>query len=149
MASITTAFEPATVAQIIQPQPASFLALNPELPQAAPAVELKLPALPTERENAELSMMPPTIDPDVRLDVASYTARANLPAGVVATVILLLDVGRDGTVTAAKVVRSSATEEANEAAVDYAKATRWMPGRIDGEPRAMQASLTVILGERG
>jgi hypothetical protein len=37
----------------------------------------------------------------------------------------------------------------NAAAIDYAHATRWTPGTMGGEPRAMQASLTVILGERG
>jgi hypothetical protein len=49
----------------------------------------------------------------------------------------------------AQVVRSNGGDAANAAAIQYAWATRWMPGKIGGEPRAMQASLTVILGERG
>jgi hypothetical protein len=51
-------------------------------------------------------------------------------------------------VLSAEVVRSNCGDAANAAALDYSRATRWMPGTIAGEPRAMQASLTVILGER-
>jgi TonB family protein len=68
--------------------------------------------------------------------------------GFVATVILLLEISPDGSVMSAQVVRSNANDAANAAAIQYAHATRWMPGKIGGEPRAMQASLTVILGER-
>jgi hypothetical protein len=50
-------------------------------------------------------------------------------------------------VLSAQIVRSNADEAANAAAINYARATKWIPGSIDGEPRAMQASLTVIFGE--
>ena len=136
------------VMEIIEPQPSSFLALNGELEPAEPAIVLKMPAVATEFESTEASLLPPKIDPDMRLDVASYSARALLPPGVVATVILALEIGPDGSVMSAKVVRSNAEDAANQAALAYALATQWMPGRIDGEPRAMQASLTVILGEQ-
>ena len=107
-----------------------------------------MPVLPADSANAEVALLPPMIDPDMRLDVASYSERAGLPAGVVATVILKLEIGPDGSVMSAEVVRSNAAESVNEAALDYAKATQWTPGRVDGEPRAMEASLTVILGEQ-
>jgi TonB family protein len=136
-------------AEIIAPQAASLLSLNPDLAPAEIAVTLEMPNLSAELESAEPSLQPPMIDPDMRLDVSSYSARAALPAGAVATVILLLGIGPDGSVTSAEVIRSNAADAANEAAIDYAKSTQWKPGRVDGEPRAMQASLTVILGERG
>lgn len=135
------------VAEILESQPASFLSLHPELSAAEVAVKLDMPELPAI-ETTELSLQPPMINPNMRLDVSSYNARAGLPSGVVATVILLLEIGPDGSVMSAEVTRSNAEPNANEAALDYAKATQWMPGRVDGEPRVMQASLTVILGER-
>ena len=110
------------------------------------AVELALPALSIDA-NPEPQRDAPKIDPDARIDVATYSARAHLPAGAVATVILLLEIAPDGSVMSATVVRSNEDAAANEAAIEYARATRWTPGMIDGEPRAMQASLTVILGE--
>ena len=91
---------------------------------------------------------PARIDPTLAVDVAFYSARARLAPGMIATVLLLLDIAPDGSVTAAKVIRSDAGEDANLAALEYARATHWAPGMINGEPRAMQASLTVILGER-
>ena len=133
-------------AEFFEPQPSSDLSLNPELPPAEVAIKLAMPDLPAI-EAAELSLQPPMINPDLRLDTSPYSARAGLPDGATATVILLLDIGPDGSVMSASVVRSNAADTANEAALDYAKATQWMPGRVDGEPRAMQASLTVILGE--
>jgi hypothetical protein len=50
-------------------------------------------------------------------------------------------------VIAARIVRSNGNASSEAAALDYARATRWIPGTIDGEPRAMEASLTVIFGE--
>src|SRR5262245_7460919 len=134
-------------AEIAAPQPPSFLSMSPDLAPAAIAVKLVMPDLTVELEDSESSLQPPMIDPEMQLDVSSYTERAGLPAGVVATVILLLEIAPDGSVMSAEVTRSNAAEQANAAAVDYAKATQWMPGRVDGQPQAMQASLTVILGE--
>lgn len=136
------------IAEIIELQPASFLSLNSELAPAEPNVVLKMPDSSEKLESTELSRLPPMIDPELRVDVAAYSARALLPSGSVAAVILLLEIGPDGSVMSAQVVRSNAGEIANEAAIDYAKATRWKPGTVDGVPMAMQASLTVILGEQ-
>jgi len=136
------------VANLIEPQSSSFLSLNPELESARFPVAINMPTLPVDLESSDTSLQPPILDPEMRLDVSAYSARALLPLGTVAAVILLLDIGEDGAVLSAKVVRSDAGEAAKGAAVDYALATRWIPGRVDGEPKAMQASLTVILGER-
>jgi TonB family protein len=113
------------------------------------AVELEPPALEIETEADVPPIQAPKLDTEPAVDIAAYSARAELAPGVVTTVIVLLEIGPDGAVTAAQVLRSTAGEAADAAALDYARATRWTPGRIDGEPRAMQASLAVILGERG
>ena len=90
----------------------------------------------------------PRIDPTLAIDIAPYSARAELTPGLIATVLLLLEISPDGSVLSAQIVRSTAGDAANAAAIQYAHATHWMPGKVGGEPRAMQASLTVILGER-
>ena len=105
------------------------------------------PQLPADAF-AEPQLEVPRIDPDMQLVGAPFAARAQLEQGEVITAILLLQVGADGKVISAKVVRSNGDDTANEAAIEYARATRWIPGSIDGEPCAMQASLTVILGEK-
>lgn len=111
-------------------------------------VELAVPELPVSSES-EMTVDAPRIDPSFSVDIAYYSARANLSPGVIATILLLLEIAPDGSVVSAQIIRSSAGDAANAAAMQYAQATRWMPGKVDGEPRAMQASLTVILGERG
>lgn len=136
------------VANVVELQTSSFLSLDQELEPAKLAVAIRMPTLPLDSHTMEAALQPPIIDPEMHLDVSAYSARALLPAGSVAAVILLLDIGSNGSVLSAKVTRSDASEAAKEAAVDYALATRWIPGSVDGEPTAMQASLTVILGER-
>jgi TonB family protein len=79
--------------------------------------------------------------------IAEFSERANLPAGKTIKVMLSMAIGADGGVISAEVISSTGDEAANEAALDYARATRWIPGTVAGEARAMQASLTVILGE--
>jgi len=111
-----------------------------------PTIEIALPTLPAEFV-ADAELVAPRIDPNLRLEMSPYLERAQLPYGTVATVLLLLDIAPDGSVMSAAVVRSNAGTDANEAAMDYARHTRWSPGTIDGSPRAMQASLTVVLGE--
>jgi Gram-negative bacterial TonB protein C-terminal len=136
------------IVRIIEPQAVSLLSLNPDLAPAEPAMALKMPTLPAEFEATDPAMQPPTIDPEMRLDVSTYSARALLPSGAVVTVILLLEIGPDGSVMSAKLVRRAAEDAANEVALEYARNTHWLPGRVDGQPKTMQASLTVILGER-
>jgi TonB family protein len=117
------------------------------VPIAMP-IALTPPMLPVESQAQTVTIDAPEIDPATAIDAAPYAARAELAPGTVATVILLLEIAPDGSVLSAQVVRSTSGDAANSAALDYARATRWTAGMIDGEPRAMQASLTVILGER-
>ncbi len=94
-----------------------------------------------------LQMESPRIDPSLALTTAPFVSRAQLLPGEVVTIMLLLQIGADGAVISAEIVRSNGGDAANVAAIDYARETRWIPGTVDGEPRAMQASLTVILGD--
>jgi TonB family protein len=118
----------------------------PALAVADPLVEMDAPVLPVGAI-PEPRFEAPKIDPDQWMNIAPFASRAQLAQGEVVTVILLLQIAADGSVISALVVRSNGNEAANEAAIEYAKATQWISGEIDGEPRAMQASLTVILGE--
>jgi TonB family protein len=124
--------------------PTAGMPLNP----IEQSIQLDIPDLPISSE-PDITIDAPRIDPSLAVDIAPYSARADLGPGVVATVLLLLEVAPDGSVISAEIVRSNAGDAANAAAIQYAHATRWMPGKVGGEPRAMQASLTVILGERG
>ena len=136
------------LAEIIGAQSTVTPAPTSPAPVALP-IELSLPSLPVETQVQTAAIDAPKIDPAAAIDAAPYEARAELAPGTVATVILLLEIAPDGSVLSAQVVRSNSGDAANAAALDYARATRWTAGLIDGEPRAMQASLTVILGERG
>lgn len=154
---------------MLKPKPIEVRRLNPETPPIVvdlvsgeefanettrepasidePQELMEPPQLPADAF-LEPQMELPRIDPDMQLVSAPFASRAQLEQGEVVTAILLLQVGADGKVISASVVRSNGDDFANEAAIDYARATRWIPGSIDGEPRAMQASLTVILGEK-
>ena len=79
-------------------------------------------------------------------DFTAYSKGARLAAGEIATVVILVDVDSRGRVTRAIVVRSTGGAEVDEAALAYARETRWIPGHIAGAPSSMQASLTVIFG---
>jgi TonB family protein len=113
----------------------------------APTIQLDIPELPIMSE-PEMAIDAPRIDATLAVDIRPYSARAELQSGIIATILLLLEISPEGSVLSAQIVRSNASDAANAAAIEYAHATHWMPGKIAGEPRAMQASLTVILGER-
>jgi hypothetical protein len=110
-------------------------------------IQLDIPELPIMSE-PEMTIDAPRIDATLTVDIRPYSERAELQSGIIATILLLLEISPEGSVLSAQIVRSNASDAANAAAIEYAHATHWMPGKIGGEPRAMQASLTVILGER-
>jgi len=136
------------VMRIIEAEPASMMALNMELPPVERTVDIPMPLIPAEAQQLEPEMQPPRIDSEARMDMSGYNAQAMLSHGERAIVMLMLEIGEDGFVISAEVVRTEASERATAAALDYALATRWSPGKLDGEPSAMKASLTVILGEQ-
>ena len=111
-----------------------------------PRVNLAVPDLSMD-SMAEESTESPRIDSEQQVFTLPFAQRANLRDGEVGVVILRLQIAADGSVIAAEVVRSTGGDDLNAAAIEYARSTRWIPGVVDGEPQAMQASLTVILGE--
>jgi TonB family protein len=121
-----------------------------EVDEIEPPISVPTPVFP-ELTTASLLTDPtieePKIDPMWGPNIAEFSERANLPAGKTIKVMLSMAIGADGGVISAEVIRSTGDEAANDAALDYARATRWIPGTVAGEARAMQASLTVILGE--
>lgn len=141
----------------IQPEPMLAELLPGELPdqQSSFADALSIQSSQSTVEPPHLSaeafsepqVQAPRIDPELRLSSAAFASLAQLGQGEVVTAILLLQIAGDGAVISAEVVRSNGSAAANEAAIAYARATRWIAGSIDGESRPMQASLTVILGE--
>jgi len=132
------------IAEIAGETPSADLLSVPTQP-----IDLALPTVNIDIERDASAIEAPKLDAGTSLDISAYASRAELAPGTVATVILLLEIAPDGSVIWAQVLRSTAGEAANSAAIDYARATRWTAGTIDGEPRAMQASLAVVLGERG
>jgi TonB family protein len=113
-------------------------------------VDIPVPDLPTDALALadEPTIQAPQIDPLSAPNISAFAERADLHDGKKVTVMLMISVGVDGSVISAQIVRSNGEASANTAALDYARATRWIPGTIDGQPQAMEASLTVILGER-
>jgi TonB family protein len=148
--------DPVPVRRLLpEPKPLVMAFISPDDPLRSPSWpalaitdpldEFEAPSFPLDA--IELETEAPRIDPELRLDISPYSERAGLSPGSVVTVILLLQIAADGTVISAKVIRSNGDDPAVSAAIEYARATRWIPGTVDGQPSAMQASLAVILGE--
>jgi TonB family protein len=141
------AVEPIIV--FVEPQRPVIDSLSLQSEQPASQLALVAPELPPQAMLVETAVDPPKVDPGFAPDMAFYSQRANLTHGTKASVMLLLDIAADGSVITAQLVRGSDDAAVNAVAIEYAKATRWIPGTVDGVPRTMQASLNVILGERG
>jgi TonB family protein len=133
----------------------TLLAESPEAaappPEIAPiALEVELPPLDSVPIDGDFGMggsiQPPRMDVAGSPDIAGYSGDIALPAGQIATVLMLLEVDARGRVTSALVVRSTGNDRVDAAAAAYARATRWVPGSIGGAAQAMQTSLTVIFG---
>ena len=136
------------IAEILAVVPSETPAAGSQFIPVDQLVELAIPEPPLASQ-PEMSIDAPRIDADLTVDIAPYATRAQLLPGMIATILMRLEIAPDGSVLSAQVIRSNGGDAANAAAIEYARATRWTPGKIGGEPRAMQASLTVILGERG
>jgi len=77
----------------------------------------------------------------VRPEFFARKVGVRLPQTVVLAVLVLED-GRVGDV---QVTRSTGNAAVDAAAVEYARALRWIPGTKDHQPRAMRISFPVIL----
>jgi TonB family protein len=122
---------------------------EPAVAVAALEIEIAMPdSLPIAIEDPAgiRSLEPPRLDSTGLPELGAYSARAALPNGQIATVVVMVEVAADGNVISAEVVRSTGNELANEVAMAYARDAKWIPGSVQGVPRPMKASLTVILG---
>jgi TonB family protein len=120
----------------------------PEPAPIAMKVELDPPEIPPAVMDDAAGMAhfaPPRMDADSSPDFTEFSRAVKL-AGAMATVVILVDVDARGRVTNAVVVRSTGDHGTDEAALAYARQTRWIPGNIGGTPRDMQASLTLVFG---
>lgn len=79
------------------------------------------------------------------VDVAVFARRAGLLAGQVISVVLSVEVLENGTVGRVELIRGSANERANAAAVAYAKKLRWTPGTESHHAQSMRIMLPISL----
>lgn len=78
----------------------------------------------------------PQVDTTSWVEMAPYARRAGLQPGEGATVVLRVLVNSDGYATNVDVDVSSGSASVDAAAVEYALATRWLPGTEVGAPVA-------------
>jgi TonB family protein len=79
------------------------------------------------------------------VDAETYAGRVGLPSGRCATVLLAIEVLRDGSVGEISVIRSSGSPAADSAAIEYAHFLRWTPGTVDHQARAMRIIFPITL----
>jgi TonB family protein len=79
------------------------------------------------------------------VDSEDYASRVGLPRGHAATVLLAIEVLRDGSVGAISVIRGSGSPATDSAAIEYAHFLRWTPGTVDHQARAMRITFPVTL----
>jgi TonB family protein len=88
----------------------------------------------------------PRVDPAAgTADTTSFAAQAGLEAGRSATALLAVDISETGAVVNVTVQKTSGSSRADAACAEYARALRWLPGSINGEPRAMRVRFSATL----
>lgn len=87
----------------------------------------------------------PQIDSSIEVDATSYARKAGMLPGARASVLMAVLVDANGNVVKTSIVKSSGDYRIDQAASDYARVMHWIPGSIDGEPRAMQTQVTIVL----
>jgi TonB family protein len=87
----------------------------------------------------------PQLDPSVGIDAARYAARAGLTTGDAVTVVLAFEVLTDGSAGAITIVNSTGDSAIDAAAIDYARALKWIPGTVDRRARVMLIHFALTL----
>lgn len=87
----------------------------------------------------------PRLDRFQSVDLEHYAQRAKLKPGQPATIVLSLEVLRDGTVGLVSVIRSCGVAGNDAIAVEYAHQLRWFPGTVDQVPQDMRVVYPVTL----
>jgi TonB family protein len=87
----------------------------------------------------------PQLDPVVTVDTARYAVRAGLTAGDAVTVVLAIEVLADGSAGAISIVNSTGDSAIDAAAIDCARALKWIPGTVDRRARVMRIHFALTL----
>jgi TonB family protein len=89
----------------------------------------------------ESPMSAPRLAPVQSVDVSDVARCAGVAADRPLIVILSVQVDTRGSAMAVDVARSSGVGAADQAAIEYARLLRWIPGVVNGAPRAMRVIL--------
>lgn len=74
-----------------------------------------------------------------------FAIQAGMQPGQVATVVLIVEVLPDGSVGTISVSRGNGNPIVNEAAIEYARTLRWIPGTINQRNESMRISVPITL----
>jgi TonB family protein len=91
----------------------------------------------------------PQLDPAVTVDSIPYALRAGLRAGDAVTIVLGIEVLADGSTGQVAVQRDSGSPAVDAAAIEYARALRWIPATVQRRARAMRINFAVTLAPPG
>jgi len=105
-------------------------------PEPDLALEIPPMSFATDR-NSLATLAAPMLDADTGVDMLPYAREAALRAGEGATVVLRIEVLADGLPGRIAVDVSSGSDRVDQAAADYARAHRWIPGETAGVATAM------------
>jgi TonB family protein len=79
------------------------------------------------------------------VDSEDYASRVGVQPGHSATVLLAIEVLRDGSVGEVSLIRGSGSPAADSAAIEYAHLLRWTPGTVDHQAQVMRITFPVTL----
>ena len=91
------------------------------------------------------SVSAPELDPAVKVESKPYAEQAGLSAGAAVTVVLAIEVQADGTAGEIIVVSGPSDSMIELAAIEYARALKWIPGTLGRRPQAMRINFPVTL----
>jgi TonB family protein len=98
---------------------------------------------------ASTGFRPPHLDPSFAISEMSVLRRSGVHLERSMTVVLALDIAANGTVQAIAVEQTSGDPAVDEAAINYARACRWIPGLENGQQAAMRIRFPVTLHASG
>jgi outer membrane biosynthesis protein TonB len=91
------------------------------------------------------SVSAPELDPAVKVESKPYAEQAGLSAGAAVTILLAIEVQADGTAGEITVISGPKDSMIEMAAIEYARALKWIPGTLGRHPQAMRINFPVTL----
>ena len=79
------------------------------------------------------------------VDIRDVARRAGIEPGRPLVVVLAVLVDTEGAVSAINIMRTCGVEAADQAAIEYARHLRWIPGTINHVPQSLRVILPVTL----